>query len=315
MNHWDRSKRASIRAILMAGCALAFTVAGMGCGGGSALAPVEDGAARALREPSGEVVPGDTLYAFAWRYGFDYREVAAWNNLQPPYRLRPGQRLRLMPQSAPTAVAGLAPVAEIQVRAAAAAKAVEVRKMQPAATPSRPPSIANDSAVPQSDSPAPSRSTVPPPPTPQTSSAQEASSLAATSVVAWTPPKTAPASWRWPVEGARVVGSYDASRPGGRGLNLEAQPGSRVRAAAGGRVVYEGSGLPGYGRLIILKHTDSLLSAYGHLGGFHVKEGDVVEPGQVLADLSNGGSSNAPVLRFEIREDGQPKNPLAYLPG
>lgn len=315
MRDCTKSKAASTKALLGAVSALGLAVTGMGCGGDSALAPVEDGVARSLREPSGQVVPGDTLYAFAWRYGFDYREVATWNDLRPPYTIRPGQRLRLLPRSRSGAQAELAPVSEIQVRAARAARPIEVRTIQPATPASEPGPSVDERVVAEHDA-SNAAGTVSAPTTPSDSPSRQASKPARGPVtVVWTPPETAPAAWYWPLEEAQVVTDFDDSRPGGKGLNLQAKPGSKVRAAAGGRVVYEGSGLPGYGRLIILKHTDSLLSAYGHLGGFHVKEGDVVEPGQVLADLSTGGSNNAPVLRFEIRQDGQPKNPLAYLPG
>ena len=280
---------------------LAAALALAGCAGG-ALAPVEDGAVRAQREPSAQVVRGDTLYAFAWRYGFDHREIARWNGLEPPYTLRVGQRLRLMPPSASTPTVAAAPVAQVQALARAPAPvATAPQSPAPTSSPSPPAAAAAPAAA------------APPAAFPPT--AETALSPKPEVVTLWTPPKTPPAVWQWPLESPQVVRGFDPARPGGRGLDLAALPGAQVRAAAAGKVVYEGSGLPGYGRLIILKHTDSLLSAYGHLGGFHVKEGDIVESGQVLADLSNGGGKDAPVLRFEIRQDGQPRNPLAFLPG
>ena len=80
-------------------------------------------------------------------------------------------------------------------------------------------------------------------------------------------------------------------------------------------MVYQGSGLPGYGRLIIVKHTESLLSAYGYLGKTHVREGEAVRRGQVIADVGTGGGYKAPVLHFEIRLNGNSMDPLRYLPG
>jgi lipoprotein NlpD len=282
-----------------------------GCGGGS-LAPVEDGGGQSLREPSAQIVSGDTLYSFAWRYGFDYREIAAWNGLNPPYTVHAGQRLRLLPATASLAgnAGNTAPAAKVETAAASAPAPVQgsVRSSPATAAAAAAPDLAPTpttavpSAVPavRANSPAPAPAKAPPAPLAQNE---------------WIPPEQAPSGWLWPLDNAKVVRGFDSLRPGGRGLDLQAAPGAQVRASAPGKVVYEGSGLPGYGRLIILKHTESLLSAYGHLGGFHVKEGDIVKSGQVLADLSTGGGKDAPVLRFEIRQDGQPRNPLAFLPG
>jgi lipoprotein NlpD len=118
--------------------------------------------------------------------------------------------------------------------------------------------------------------------------------------------------WSWPTEG-RIVRSYQPNIPGGKGIDIGGKLGQPVRAASPGEVVYSGSGLPGYGRLIILRHSDSLLSAYGYLGRIFVKEGDKVEMGQSIAELGASGD-NLPVLHFEIRQNGKPVNPLRFLP-
>ena len=86
-----------------------------------------------------------------------------------------------------------------------------------------------------------------------------------------------------------------------------------MRAASAGRVVYLGSGLLGYGQLLIIKHSDAYLSAYGHTQSVTVKEGDLVVMGQRIATMG-GGTLGAPMLYFEIRVNGQPSNPLTYLP-
>ena len=113
--------------------------------------------------------------------------------------------------------------------------------------------------------------------------------------------------WVWPTD--RV----GAPRPvPGGGILLAGRLGQDVRAANAGRVVYTGSGLRGYGNLIIIKHADSLLSAYAHNREMLVHEGQDVAPGQVIAHMGEGGPQT-PVLYFEIRLNGRPVDPLPYL--
>jgi lipoprotein NlpD len=117
--------------------------------------------------------------------------------------------------------------------------------------------------------------------------------------------------WQWPVrDGTATL----TSRPnGGHGLMIGGRLGEDIRAAASGRVVYTGAGLLGYGQLIIVKHNESYLSAYGHLQSVLIKEGDPVGSGQRIATMGNG-PQGSPMLYFEIRLHGTPGNPLALLP-
>ena len=104
------------------------------------------------------------------------------------------------------------------------------------------------------------------------------------------------------------------ARPGsGTGILIGGRAGQSVRAAAGGRVVYSGGGLIGYGQLIIIKHNDTYLSAYGHNSALLVNEGDAVRQGQRIATMGEG-PGRQPRLHFEIRKNGQPVNPRQYLP-
>ena len=119
-------------------------------------------------------------------------------------------------------------------------------------------------------------------------------------------------AWRWPIEG-RVEREYQPDVPGRKGIQIRGSLGQSVRAASEGEVVYSGSGLPGYGRLIIVKHTNAFLSAYGYLGKILVAEGDRVRTGQTIAELGSS-NENRPVLHFEIRRDGKPVNPRYFLP-
>jgi len=216
------------------------------------------------------VVRGDTLYGIAWRYGLDYRQIAAWNQLKSPDLIYAGQRLRLTPPP-PTP----APVVA----------AVRPTPSPPPPKKPAPPAAPPPPAAAPPPAPAPSRITV--------------------------PPAVNKAGWRWPTEGA-VVRRYNPDIPGRKGIQIGGQLGQPIWATRSGQVVYSGSGLPGYGRLIIVKHSDTLLSAYGYLGKILVKEGDSVKSGQMIAELG-ASNENRPVLHFEIRRNGDPVNPLQFL--
>ncbi len=148
-----------------------------------------------------------------------------------------------------------------------------------------------------------------------TASVRSATHPAAPNAVATNPevgPGHGSGRWDWPTKG-KLVSHFNPSAPGGKGIDISGRSGQPILAAAGGDVVYRGSGLRGYGRLIIVKHGHGLLSAYGYLGRIYVKEGERVSEGQRIADMGN--DSNPPVLHFEIRKNGKPVDPLHYLPG
>lgn len=204
---------------------------------------------------------GETLYAISFRYGWDYRDVAAWNGLRPPYTVYQGQLLRVLPPDGDFrrhAVAGPAP--------------------PPTAVPSTSPAVAAQS----------------PPPT-----------------AAITRPPAA-IQWRWPTAGSLLHG-YSDSDAGLKGIDIGGRLGQPVQAAAAGRVVYAGSGLLNYGNLVIIKHDDNYLSAYGYNRQLRVQEGDEVRAGQTIADMGSKGNGEI-LLHFQIRYDGRPMNPLLYLP-
>ena len=125
-------------------------------------------------------------------------------------------------------------------------------------------------------------------------------------------PSQPPPPWIWPAAG-KVAVEY-GKRPGtGTGILIGGSNGQAVKAAAGGSVVYSGSGLIGYGELIIVKHNDTYLSAYGHNASLLVKEGQAVKKGQKIATMGEGPGGK-PRLHFEIRRNGKPVNPRQYLP-
>lgn len=119
-------------------------------------------------------------------------------------------------------------------------------------------------------------------------------------------------TWLWPVQG-QVIGAF-ASRGGmNKGIDIAAAPGAPVKATATGKVVYSGSGLRGYGELVIIKHNDEFLSAYAHNKTLFVREGQQVAAGQVIARVGNSDAKRV-LLHFEIRRAGKPVDPLRYLP-
>lgn len=124
-------------------------------------------------------------------------------------------------------------------------------------------------------------------------------------------PVTAPPHWSWPADG-EVAGAVSMSS-GGVGIRIDGRLGSEVRAAAAGRVVYTGAGLRAYGELVIIKHDDTWLSAYGYNRELLVHEGDTVREGQPIAAMGVGPGKQ-PMLYFEIRVNGRPVDPRTQLP-
>ena len=119
-------------------------------------------------------------------------------------------------------------------------------------------------------------------------------------------------SWRWPADGT-VVASFASGDPTRQGVDIAGKGGQPVHAASAGVVVYSGSGLVGYGELVIVKHNEQWLSAYGHNRARLVNEGQVVKAGQQIAEMGRSGASRD-MLHFEIRYNGKPVDPQQYLP-
>lgn len=290
------------------------------------------GHANGTRSAAGYTVArGDTLYSIAFASGMDVRQLAALNGLSQPYVIHPGQVLKLKPGTAAVPVNGVEAVENAPPPTVAAAPVASAPATPPAAAASGQPSAPVFGAVTQQNmtatgvAPAPAESTaavaasaapaaaasVPP----VTSAPAVA---AATQTAVPTPPagatrNAAGITWQWPASGKVIGGFQPGSGGDGAGLNIEGNMGDPVRAAASGTVVYSGNGLIGYGELIIIKHNDTYLSAYGHNSKRLVKEGDRVSAGQEIALM---GASGAPrvELHFEIRKDGKPVDPLGYLP-
>jgi len=126
------------------------------------------------------------------------------------------------------------------------------------------------------------------------------------------PKTTKKINWQWPTKG-KIISRYSARDSGKKGVDIAGRKGQRIYAASGGQIVYSGSGLRGYGKLIIIKHNDTYFSAYAHNNRLLVKEQQLVKKGQHIADMGSSEASRA-MLHFEVRRNGKPVDPLRYLP-
>lgn len=277
--------------------------------GGSSYAITSDGHYRVRR--------GDTLHAIAFNYGLDWRDVAEWNGIRAPYTIYPDQEIRLSP---PTSTARADD--DVVTRPAPRPAGAVSRDVAPdpvASTAATSPAIASEPPVAttgQSPASAPaSRAAerVAEPHVSQSSASEPAAAVAsAQPIPARAAPLSDPEHWLWPAEG-RVLSSFLANDPARNGIDIAGQEGQPVRAAAAGEVVYSGSGLIGYGELIIVKHSDRMLSAYAHNRRRLVTEGQRVAAGEQLAEMGRN-DRNQSMLHFEIRVNGTPQDPMKYLP-
>ncbi len=257
--------------------------------------PLVSEQSHALRQPESPtrtVVHGDTLYSIAWESGHDYREIAKWNRIPPPYTIKPGQTLRVLPPE-PARTATTGNVADkSDTKSANTGSKTGKKTVAPPVTSPKPAAVNAEKPGTKSDTLTKIK----------TKPVKSSASGKAGAVTG---------SWAWPADG-QILRQFSDS-DSGKGLDIGGARGQPVRAAASGRVVYQGSGLRGYGQLIIIKHNDEFLSAYAHNDRIHVKEGNVVKRGQKIADMGSTGTDRVK-LHFEIRRQGVPSDPQKYLP-
>ena len=274
------------------------------------------------------VVAGDTLYGIAWRFGLDARDIGRWNRLDDVDRIFVGQRLKLRgrePVAPPRAMPGpgVPPTVNAQAPASSPAGALGPRVLPPVTVPgavavAKPPPGAPLSGT--SPAPVDAAAAAAPPP----NSAPSTATAAPTVTESAPPAPPAPAAsvpdgsgravgglvWRWPASGKTRP---TVAATGAQGVDILGKRGQAVVAAADGQVVYSGSGLRGYGQLIIIKHNDSFLSAYAHNDKLLVSEGSKVKAGQQIAQMGDSEADEV-MLHFEIRKGGKAVEPLQFLP-
>lgn len=223
------------------------------------------------------VKPGDTLIRVGLETGQNWKDILKWNNLENPNVIEVGQVLRVVaPGADPNAVA---------TRAVTAAK-LESRPLDAP----RGQTAAASGSAPAVPAASPSPAPLPAPPV-----AREGDD---------------DVNWLWPASGS-VVGAFDESRT--KGLAISGKAGDPVLAAADGKVVYAGSGLRGYGNLVIIKHNNTYLTAYAHNQALLVKEEQSVKRGQKIAEMGSTDAERVQ-LHFEIRKQGKPVDPAKLLP-
>ena len=246
---------------------------------------------------------GDTLYGIALDHGHDYRDIAAWNNLANPNQIQIGQVLRVIPPAATVAEAGVVvrPITQPGAQSGAPGASAQGPRTEPSGA--KKPYSDDALAQMQRDS---GRSAPPP-----VVAAKPAEAPAPKPVEPARPAESDEVAWAWPASG-RIIGQF-TENGANKGIDLAAKVGDPVLAAGPGRVVYSGQGLRGYGRLIIIKHNNTFLSAYAHNSTLLVKEGQNVTRGQKIAEAGNT-DAEVPKLHFEIRRQGKPVDPLKYLP-
>jgi lipoprotein NlpD len=278
------------------------------------------------------VQKNDTIYSIAFAFDLDYREIARTNHLKPPYRLKPDQTLSLVVSQAVEVSNTNNNEPEVTLYAAkemkgeSAFQEIEIKQRQ---------SVVHEK---------PSDIWLSPPPNitkPKTTTAEinlpefiyqskipSGQNRSQSSDLRLDPlpnkclipqiPQDKPvaqikaAHWLWPAKGKLLKEFSFHSEAGSKGIDIAGQSDDLIRAAAAGKVVYSGSGLRGYGNLIIIKHSDNYLSAYAYNKKLLVKEGDVVKMGAEIARMGQNEQGQV-LLHFEIRKNGKPVNPLLYL--
>lgn len=287
----------------------------LGCGSNSR-APVED---RTSLSQSGTytVTRGDTLYSIAFRSGMDFRKVAAANGIGAPYTIYPGQKIYLSEGVPAVPVRAASPVSEPRPALPPTPAAVPLRShgsstvYTPAVQPIEQDTLLTASPIPVTGvpdvspalpGPAPSPTSAPVPvrPAPVAVKKPDAGAFEGGEVNVWL----------WPTAGP-VTRGYSESLH--KGIDIGGTRGDPVVAVAAGKVVYAGTGIVGFGELLIVKHNEEYLSAYGHNDRLLVAEGETVAAGQTIAEKGSSGTDTVK-LHFEIRREGKPTDPQRVLP-
>jgi lipoprotein NlpD len=225
---------------------------------------------RTLPDDHYEVKRGDTLYSIALEHGVDYRELAQWNGLDDPTKIRVGQVLRVKPED--TRVQS-----GVQIGRTNIGGRLESRPLE---------------APPPSDTKAPKPAPAVVPPTPV---AVDGDAL----------------KFVWPAKG-KVIAAFEQTR--GKGVDIGGKVGDPVVASAKGKVTYVGSGIRGLGKMLIIQHSEQFLTVYAHTSQILVKEQQLVERGQKIAEIGTSDTEK-PMLHFQIRKSGRPLDPKQFLPG
>jgi lipoprotein NlpD len=239
---------------------------------------------------------GDTLLRIALDFGQNYRDLVTWNNLADPDDIKVGQVLRVVPpeRNNNNGVAGTNPVLMPGLE-------------KPAAPPKKTAPRGDKKAYNEGNL-ADAQKDDNPVVNPKAIERPVSGTISAGNTV--TANDDERLSWMWPSDG-RIIATFDEGK--NKGIDIAGKLGQQVMAAGSGKVMYAGSGIRGYGNLVIVKHSNSLLSAYAHNRSIVVKEGQSVTKGQVIAEMGDSDADTVK-LHFEIRQQGKPVDPSKFLP-
>ena len=264
----------------------------------------EEGPVAAKPEPAGQadvdwrpqvykVQPGDTLYGIAFNFGLDYHELAEINHIADPTLIHPGQEIRLFPAGGAEAAASAASIKDqpqvlklpYSEQAVAQVEGAQHAQTVQASAATKP---ATDSKT-------------------GTKPGMKQGEVVVTAGIA---ADGTPVKWEMPTSGKVVAGFSEAENR--KGVDIAGKLGQPIYASAPGKVIFCGSGLRGYGKLVIIKHNATYLSAYAHNDKLLVKEGQIVSKGQMIAQMGSTDADRV-ALHFEIRKLGKPVDPAKYL--
>lgn len=266
------------------------------------------------------VKPGDTLYSIARAHGLDHRELIAMNGIENPNQISVGRVLKVKSKAAESSSAAggadVSPITtgEVIAKPIGDEQAVEQKPLDGGAVGGnteqlkREPKAGKEKYSDEALAQAQSATQIAPATAPATATAAQSEA----------PPEAKPAEaaatgddvgWIWPANG-KMIGTF--SEGGNKGVDIAGKAGDPVIAAGDGKVVYSGTGLRGYGKLVIIKHNNTFLSAYAHNDKLLVKEGQSVTRGQKIAEMGNTDADQVK-LHFEVRRFGKPVDPAKYL--
>ena len=260
------------------------------------------------RPDSYTVKKGDNLLRIGLENGFDYKEIAAANNIPPPYVIRVGQKLDFTSLKAKANSADGVVVTPIKTDPnTTEIKSTEVKPIEPVKTP---PKLSQPKATREEYSVEAMRQTG----TKTAEKPAETKPTEAKPAETGTPDATKAVgddgiNWSWPTQGKVIAGFSEGVN---KGIDIGGSTGQVIKAASSGKVIYSGSDLRGYGKLVIIKHNKTYLSVYAHNSKILVKEGQIVAEGQKIAEMGNTDSPNTK-LHFEIRRQGKSVDPAKYL--
>ena len=225
-----------------------------------------------------QVRPGDTMFAIGWRFGWDYKKLAKANGINSPYTIYVGQLIYFNDINSNYLVSQ--PASKISVKK---------------------PVVSAKTTIYQPNTPAKKAPKIPVIPKKSFKMPKEQAYIGPSSI-----------NWVWPLRG-EVLQHFSSKGSIFHGIDVSSSLGNSVKAASSGIIVYAGSGIQGYGKLVVVKHNNTFLSAYAYNSRILVVEGATVNAGQIIAEVGKGPKLD-PRLHFEIRKDGKPVNPLRYLP-